>query len=96
MTFKVDIRSKKIELELTSEQFVQISSLFNKWTLFDRSRLHRKWRPKFNIKQKPRDWWQFAIGRIIEDIKKHSFTSTNTAFMRCKHFNAYCRGIFCT
>uniref|UniRef100_A0A183BUE4 VPS13 domain-containing protein n=1 Tax=Globodera pallida TaxID=36090 RepID=A0A183BUE4_GLOPA len=67
--FKLDIRSQRIELELSKRQIVQIQSLAQDWAQFDRARSHRKWRPIVSVHESPKQWWRFAIGRTLDTTR---------------------------
>ncbi|CEF67763.1 Vacuolar protein sorting-associated protein 13D [Strongyloides ratti] len=74
--FKFDILQKKMNIDITIHQLIQMKILTNEWKRFDRAKNYRKWRPKNEIYGNAVLWWKFAIGRIIDNIKKKNLRNT--------------------
>ncbi|CAK5099008.1 unnamed protein product [Meloidogyne enterolobii] len=90
--FKFNIRSQRIELELTQKQIAQIQQFMDDWSMFERARPHRKWRPNTSIISSPKRWWQFAINRQLEQIRnKNICREPKALFARLHLVNTYCK-----
>uniref|UniRef100_A0A914MHV5 Chorein N-terminal domain-containing protein n=1 Tax=Meloidogyne incognita TaxID=6306 RepID=A0A914MHV5_MELIC len=90
--FKFNIRSQRIELELTQKQIAQIQQFMDDWSMFERARPHRKWRPNTSIISSPKRWWQFAINRQLEQIRNKNICRESKAlFARLHLVNTYCK-----
>ncbi|KAI6192573.1 hypothetical protein M3Y96_01250300 [Aphelenchoides besseyi] len=81
-----------IELEISKRQLAQIRLLTTRWSMFDRARQHRKWRPLISIKQNPKQWWKFACGRVVEENRRQQSTASKQSMQqRARLMNGYCR-----
>ncbi|KAI6181931.1 hypothetical protein M3Y98_00882500 [Aphelenchoides besseyi] len=90
--FKFDLRPEMIELEISKRQLAQIRLLTTRWSMFDRARQHRKWRPLISIKQNPKQWWKFACGRVVEENRRQQSTASKQSMQqRARLMNGYCR-----
>uniref|UniRef100_A0A915M5F0 Vacuolar protein sorting-associated protein 13 second N-terminal domain-containing protein n=1 Tax=Meloidogyne javanica TaxID=6303 RepID=A0A915M5F0_MELJA len=91
-SLKFNIRSQRIELELTQKQIAQIQQFMDDWSMFERARPHRKWRPNTSIISSPKRWWQFAINRQLEQIRNKNICRESKAlFARLHLVNTYCK-----
>nr|CAD2137310.1 unnamed protein product [Meloidogyne enterolobii] len=62
------------------------------WSMFERARPHRKWRPNTSIISSPKRWWQFAINRQLEQIRNKNICRESKAlFARLHLVNTYCK-----
>uniref|UniRef100_A0A915N7T9 Chorein N-terminal domain-containing protein n=1 Tax=Meloidogyne javanica TaxID=6303 RepID=A0A915N7T9_MELJA len=87
--FKFNIRSQRIELELTQKQIAQIQQFMDDWSMFERARPHRKWRPNTSIISSPKRWWQFAINRQLEQIRNKNICRESKALFARLHLDLH-------
>ncbi|KAI6238683.1 Ricin B-type lectin domain-containing protein [Aphelenchoides fujianensis] len=90
--FKFDLRPEQLELELSRRQLGQMRALSAHWTLFDRAREHRRWRPAVPVGAAAARWWRFAADRVREQNRRRRSTAPAVRLAeRARLLNAYCR-----
>ncbi|KAI6230473.1 Ricin B-type lectin domain-containing protein [Aphelenchoides fujianensis] len=90
--FKFDLRPEMLELELSRRQLGQMRALSAHWTLFDRAREHRRWRPAVPVGAAAARWWRFAADRVREQNRRRRSTASAARLAeRARLLNAYCR-----
>ncbi|KAI6230488.1 Ricin B-type lectin domain-containing protein [Aphelenchoides fujianensis] len=90
--FKFDLRPEQLELELSRRQLGQMRALSAHWTLFDRAREHRRWRPAVPVGAAAARWWRFAVDRVREQNRRRRSTAPAARLAeRARLLNSYCR-----
>uniref|UniRef100_A0A0N5BT94 Ricin B-type lectin domain-containing protein n=1 Tax=Strongyloides papillosus TaxID=174720 RepID=A0A0N5BT94_STREA len=74
--FQLNVFPKKLAIDITVRQLIQMRALANEFKRFDRARKYRKWRPKEKVSGNSIMWWKFAIDRVIDSIKRKNITNT--------------------
>ncbi|KAJ7382631.1 hypothetical protein OS493_033687 [Desmophyllum pertusum] len=74
--FVVDVHVEKIPLSLEETQYNMLIILMDDFERHFRQRHYLKWRPKCDIKNNARQWWQFSITCIMQSIKERNMRQT--------------------
>uniref|UniRef100_A0A0K0EZ74 Vacuolar protein sorting-associated protein 13D (inferred by orthology to a human protein) n=1 Tax=Strongyloides venezuelensis TaxID=75913 RepID=A0A0K0EZ74_STRVS len=88
--YQLNMFPKKLAIDITIRQLIQMRALANEFKRFDRARKYRKWRPKEKVSGNSTLWWKFAINRVIDSIKRKNITNTwDYAISNAKVINKY-------
>ena len=70
--FHLETQLKEIPIVLSDKQYHSLVRLSNSFQLRMKAREFRRWKPTVKVKDKPRDWWRFAIDVKLREIRERN------------------------
>ena len=70
--FHLETQLNEIPILLSDRQYHTLVHLFDSFQLRMKAREFGKWKPTAKVKEKPREWWRFAINVKLREIQERN------------------------